>query len=81
VRPRRCLLTACQSSSQRSHLPIVCAALSFHHPLPALACAPVSCLPCRWHFFDAVIITASLALELSLRGIAREVASLLIFFR
>ena len=31
--------------------------------------------------FDAVIVLVSLALELSLRGVAQEVASLLILFR
>ena len=34
-----------------------------------------------WHMFDAVIVLVSLALELSLRGVAQEVASLLILFR
>jgi hypothetical protein len=36
---------------------------------------------CRWHMFDAVVVVSSLALELTLHGIAQEVASLLIFFR
>ena len=31
--------------------------------------------------FDAVIVCVSLTLELSLKGVAQEVASLLIFFR
>jgi hypothetical protein len=31
--------------------------------------------------FDAVIVLVSFTLELSLRGVAQEVASLLIFFR
>lgn len=35
----------------------------------------------RWHLFDAAIVISSFALELSLRGVAQEVASLLIFFR
>ncbi|EFN53563.1 hypothetical protein CHLNCDRAFT_136713 [Chlorella variabilis] len=34
-----------------------------------------------WHMFDAVIVVISFTLELSLRGVAQEVASLLIFFR
>lgn len=34
-----------------------------------------------WHLFDAVIVLISFTLELSLRGVAQEVASLLIFFR
>ncbi|PSC73972.1 hypothetical protein C2E20_2559 [Micractinium conductrix] len=34
-----------------------------------------------WHMFDAVVVVTSFTLELSLRGIAQEVASLLIFFR
>lgn len=36
---------------------------------------------CRWHLLDAVVVVASLALELSLHNLAQEVASLLIFFR
>lgn len=31
--------------------------------------------------FDAVVVVTSFTLELSLRGVAQEVASLLIFFR
>ena len=38
-------------------------------------------LVCSWHMFDAVIVLVSFTLELSLRGVAQEVASLLIFFR
>ncbi|KAI7840282.1 hypothetical protein COHA_006064 [Chlorella ohadii] len=34
-----------------------------------------------WHMADAVVVITSLTLELTLRGIAQEVASLLIFFR
>lgn len=34
-----------------------------------------------WHMFDAVVVVTSFTLELSLRGVAQEVASLLIFFR
>lgn len=34
-----------------------------------------------WHSFDAVIVVVSLVLELSLKGVAQEIASLLIFFR
>ena len=37
--------------------------------------------PRRWHLFDAVVVAGSLGLELTLRGVAQEVASLLIFFR
>ncbi|EFN54197.1 hypothetical protein CHLNCDRAFT_135664 [Chlorella variabilis] len=35
----------------------------------------------KWHLFDAVVVVSSLVLELSLHNVAREVASLLIFFR
>lgn len=35
----------------------------------------------KWHLFDAAVVISSFALELSLRGVAQEVASLLIFFR
>ncbi|GAB4821926.1 hypothetical protein N2152v2_008972 [Parachlorella kessleri] len=35
----------------------------------------------RWHFFDAVVVTLSLGLELTLKGVAGEAASLLMFFR
>lgn len=34
-----------------------------------------------WHMADAVVVVASLTLELTLRGVAQEVASLLVFFR
>eukprot|EP00887_Chlorella_sp_A99_P001136 scaffold14.g1136.t1 len=34
-----------------------------------------------WHMFDATIVVISFTLELSLKGVAQEVASLLIFFR
>ena len=46
--------------------------------LPGAAPAPPGC---SWHMFDAVIVVVSLTLELSLKGVAQEVASLLIFFR
>ena len=58
--------------------------------LPAIAGIACLTLPgssapaspaCSWHMFDAVIVVISLTLELSLRGVAQEVASLLIFFR
>lgn len=35
----------------------------------------------KWHMFDATIVVISFTLELSLKGVAQEVASLLIFFR
>ncbi|KAL4458462.1 hypothetical protein ABPG75_013327 [Micractinium tetrahymenae] len=34
-----------------------------------------------WHLADAVVVVASLSLELTLKGVAQEVASLLVFFR
>lgn len=39
--------------------------------------------PClgRWHLADAVVVVVSLTLELTLKGVAQEVASLLVFFR
>ena len=48
--------------------------------LPRLPCPCCVCC-CSWHMFDAVIVLVSFTLELSLRGVAQEVASLLIFFR
>lgn len=35
----------------------------------------------KWHMVDAVVITLSLGLELTLKGVAGEAASLLMFFR
>lgn len=49
-------------------------------PAARLAASRTS-LHCRWHLFDAVVVVSSLVLELSLHNVAREVASLLIFFR
>lgn len=34
-----------------------------------------------WHLADAVVVVVSLTLELTLKGVAQEVASLLVFFR
>jgi hypothetical protein len=51
--------------------------------MPALTASRHSLAPPKrsWHLFDAVIVLISFTLELSLRGVAQEVASLLIFFR
>ena len=50
-------------------------------PRLMLLCARAAHPSCSWHMFDGLIVLISLTLELSLRGVAQEVASLLIFFR
>lgn len=45
---------------------------------PARVCVD---LPGRWHLADAAVVIISLTLELTLKGVAQEVASLLVFFR
>ena len=55
---------------------------AWHGALTPPASAARAALPARsWHMFDATIVIISFTLELSLRGVAQEVASLLIFFR